>query len=215
MTPSSVPPGAAAVESGPAQVASTAWVEATAEPAAASTARGSVPSAGPAESSDTAAEEGFIDVAGYATSLADGIDEALPSWVQRSVARIMTAWIGTVPPEVAEEALRAGHQAAADVAPRVRALLLADIDEQRSTPLAILRGAAVRYPTEVLATAGVPPVVRDRAAEELFPADVYDLVPASFADLDPALADAGLYWGAAKAFEHKRRHRPQTSGGKR
>jgi hypothetical protein len=88
----------------------------------------------------------------------------------------------------------------------VRELLAADIDEQRTTPLAILRGAALRYPTSVLHAAGVPPVVRDRAAEELFPDDLYDLVPASFADLDPSLADAGLRWGAAKAFEHKRRH---------
>jgi hypothetical protein len=107
---------------------------------------------------------------------------------------------------VAAQAAADGRQAVADVGSRVRALLLADIDEQWTTPLAILRREAVRYPTEVLQAAGVPPVVRDRGAEDLFPDDLYDLVPASFADLAPDLADAGLRWGAAKAFEYKRRH---------
>jgi hypothetical protein len=147
-----------------------------------------------------------IDMASYARALADGIEEALPGWVEGGVASIMTAWSGGVPPEVAEQARVAGQAAAATVGPRVRALLDADIDEQRSTPLAILRTTAVSFPTEVLVAAGVPPVVRDRAAEELFPDDLYDLVPASFADLGPDLADLGLRWGAAKAFEHMRRH---------
>ena len=147
-----------------------------------------------------------VDVAGYAAALADGIEAALPGWVERSVAGIMTAWAGAMPPEVAIDAVQAGQEAAALVGPRVRALLEADIDQQRSTPLAVVRQAAVRYPTEVLRRAGVPEVVRDEAAEELFPADVYDLAPASFADLDAQLAEVGLRWGAAKAFEHKRRH---------
>jgi len=147
-----------------------------------------------------------VDVAAYAGVLADGIEQALPRWVQRSVARIMTAWAASVPPEVAAAAETAGRRAAVEVGPRVRSLLEADIDEQRTTPLAIVRSDALRYPTEVLAAAGVPPVVRDRAAEELFPDDLYDLGPASFADLDPELADPGLHWGAAKAFEHKSRH---------
>jgi hypothetical protein len=33
----------------------------------------------------------------------------------------------------------------------------------------------------------------------LFPADVYALVPATLADLDPELAQPALTWGAAKA----------------
>jgi hypothetical protein len=65
----------------------------------------------------------------------------------------------------------------------------------------------VKYPTEVLRAAGVPPVQRDSFVEQAFPDDIYDLAPASFADLDPALQEAGLSWGAAKAFDHKRRHR--------
>ena len=85
-------------------------------------------------------------------------------------------------------------------------MLAADVDEQATTPLAILR-TAVRYPTEVLVAAGVPPVERDSFSQRAFPDDIYDLTPATFADVDPALAEAGIAWGAAKAFEHKRRHR--------
>jgi hypothetical protein len=80
----------------------------------------------------------------------------------------------------------------------VRALLETDVDEQRTGPLAIVREAVV-HPTGVLARAGVPPVVRDEHAERLFPDDAYDLTPGAFADLDPALHEPGLVWGAAKA----------------
>jgi hypothetical protein len=142
----------------------------------------------------------------HAAALADAIEAALPSWVERSVARLMTAWKGEVDASVRAAAVEAGRQAAADVAPQVRALLAVDIDEQRTTPLSLVR-AAVRYPTAVLQAAGVPPVARDEQQERLFPDDVYDLAPATFADVDPALAEVGLAWGAAKAFEHLQRHK--------
>jgi hypothetical protein len=173
-----------------------------------------------------------VDVAEYGAALADGIEAALPGWVERQVAETLAAWAAAqeVPegtagggldlgcvhtpnpshpsgePQVAAEARAAGRRAAAAVGPQVRELLARDIDDQRTTPLAIVRGAAVRYPTDVLKGAGVPPVMRDAAAEELFPEDLYDLAPAAFGDLDPDLADVGLRWGAAKAFEHMRRH---------
>jgi hypothetical protein len=92
------------------------------------------------------------------------------------------------------------------VGPMLRALLATDIDEQATTPLSLLRGA-VRYPTAVLRDAGVPPARRDEQQERLFPDDVYDLAPATFADVDPALAEVGMAWGAAKAFEHLQRHK--------
>jgi hypothetical protein len=142
----------------------------------------------------------------YATALADQIDAALPGWVIRSVTRLVTLWAGAVPPEVAAAAESAGQRARSEVMPEVRALLGADIDEQATTPLAILR-AAVRYPAEVLAAAGVPPVKRDAFSERAFPDDVYDLTPATFADVDPELAEPGIVWGAAKAYQHKQRHR--------
>jgi hypothetical protein len=64
----------------------------------------------------------------------------------------------------------------------------------------------VQYPTEVLRDAGAPAVERDKFSRERFPDDDYDLTPATWADIHPSLADLGIAWGAAKAFEHKRRH---------
>lgn len=141
-----------------------------------------------------------------ARALADGIDEAIEPWVRRCVTTIMTAWRGQCPPDVAAAAAAAGAAARAEVSPRVRTLLDADIDDQRSTPLAVIR-AAVRFPTAVLADAGCPHVERDDFAVRAFPADVYDLSPASLADVAEDLRGPGIVWGATKAFEHKRRHR--------
>lgn len=142
-----------------------------------------------------------------ASALADGIEAALPGWVERSVERVLGAWGGDVDrARVRAEARRAGEMARDEVGPQVRELLAADIDLQWTNPLALVR-AAVRYPTTVLAAAGVPPLVRDEDQERLFPDDVYDLTPANFGDVDPDLAEIGLAWGAAKAFEHLQRHK--------
>ncbi len=139
-------------------------------------------------------------------ALADAIDAAIPGWVERAVAERYQGWSGEQPPRGLMEAARAaGSAARAAISPRVRALLEADIDDQRTTPLTLAR-AAVAYPTRVLADAGVPPVERDRFEEERFPADVYRLAPATFADLGPGVADPGIAWGAAKAWAHRRRH---------
>jgi len=142
----------------------------------------------------------------HAAALAEAIEAALPGWVERSVARVMTDWKGEVDDDIRRAAIEAGGEAVADVGPRVRELLAADIDEQRTTPLSIVRGA-VRFPTAVLRAAGVPPVRRDEQQEGLFPDDVYDLAPATFADVDPALGEVGMTWGAAKAYEHLQRHK--------
>jgi hypothetical protein len=142
-----------------------------------------------------------------ATALADAIDQALPSWVVRGVEERLRQWSGAVDPAVADEARAAGVRAREEIGPEVRRLLSLDVDEQRTNPLSIVR-RAVRYPTEVLQSAGVPPVRRDEFAERTFPDDVYDLSPASFADVDPSLHEPGLVWGAAKAHIHLSRRRP-------
>lgn len=146
----------------------------------------------------------------YAAALADGIHRALGPWVERSVERVFVERLGHRPPqEVRDAAARAGAETAEVVGGRVRALLALDIDEQRTGPLALLRGATAA-PTRVLLDAGVPTVVRDEFLEAQFPEDVYDLGPATFADLDPALHEPGLIWGAAKAHVHLARRRQSS-----
>ena len=96
-------------------------------------------------------------LARYAEALADGVQAALPGWVERSVERVHVEKLLRRPPaDVREAATSAGLAAAADVGGRVHALLALDIDEQRTGPLALVR-QAVPYPTEVLRAAGVPP----------------------------------------------------------
>jgi hypothetical protein len=142
----------------------------------------------------------------HANALADAVEDALPRWVTRSVERILVAWAGEADPAVMAEATAAGVRAVDEVMPRLRSLLETDVDQQRTNPLSILRDA-VRYPTEVLRAAGVPAVVRDEFDERAFPDDDYGLTPATFADVDPALHEPGLTWGAAKAHVHLSRRR--------
>lgn len=140
-----------------------------------------------------------------ARALADAVEETLPQWVERSVERVLAAAGGRPDPQVQAAARAAGRQAVDDVGPRLRSLLAADVDEQWANPMSLLR-EAVRYPTAVLRAAGVAPVERDDFARERFPDDDYDLTPTNFAEVDRSLAEVGIAWGAAKAWEHKRRH---------
>ena len=132
-----------------------------------------------------------------AAALADAVEAALPGWVERCVERLVTAYRGDGRPARPRRS-RPGGAPRPRSAPRCGALLATDVDEQRTNPLAVLR-TAVRYPTEVLARAGVPPVVRGEFEERAFPADVYDLTPATWSDIDPSLQEPGIVWGAAKA----------------
>lgn len=142
-----------------------------------------------------------------AETLAVAIEDAIPGWVERAVVGV-AARAGREPDaEMIDAARDAGQRARAEVGPAVRALLETDVDEQRTNPLSILRGA-VRYPTQVLRDAGVPEAAgRDDFAVGAFPDDVYDLTPATWADIDPALQDPGITWGAWKAYTHLSRRR--------
>lgn len=146
-----------------------------------------------------AAEQQLVECARV---LSEGISQALPGWVVSAVE----SRLPEMSPEIRKAAEAAGSAAAAEIGEEAARLLAADIDDQRENPLSVLR-RAVRYPTEVLLTAGVAPVERDDFAVDRFPDDSYDLTPASFSDIHPDLQDPGLMWGAAKAFVHRQRHR--------
>lgn len=150
--------------------------------------------------------EESIDVPMAGAVLADVADSVLVDWVRRSVARFDA--------ELSDAAVTsdAGEAARLAVMGPLRALLALDIDAQRGTPLTILRDA-VRFPTQVLLDAGVAPVARDPYDMQAFPDDIYGLKPATWADIHEDLADPGLRWSVAKAFEHRRRHRPSDQRG--
>jgi hypothetical protein len=167
---------------------------------------GMTPPANPADD-----PEDLAALARYADDLVAAVQVGLPQWVQRVVADRWDQWHGgELSPELAAAAQDAAAEATEAVVPALRELLFADVADQATNPLTIVR-RAVPFPTRVLAAAGVPEVVRDEHAARLFPDDVYDIVPASFADLDPAAHEPGLTWGAAKAHVLMRRRRADES----
>jgi hypothetical protein len=145
-------------------------------------------------------------LARYARALADGIEREIAGWIERSARRVLDAQGIAVDDGLAAELAAAAAAARAAAVPRLRALLTTDVDEQATNPLAVLR-SVVSYPTAVLREAGARPVPRDEFEQRSFPADVYDLSPATFADVDPSLHEPGLVWGAAKAHVHLARRR--------
>lgn len=132
-------------------------------------------------------------------ALAAAIEAALPRWS----ARVVVERAG---PALGEAGDAAGRAAAAAIGPELRALLAADVDDQRANPLAVVR-RAVSWPAAVLREAGAPEPARDAHDREHFPDDDYGLTPMTFADVDPSLHEPGLLWGALKARAHLARHR--------
>ncbi len=133
-----------------------------------------------------------------ADMLSEAVDAALAGWVVRAVESRASSWTGTLESGWLDDARAAGERAREEVGARLRSLLAQDVDEQRTNPLGVIR-TAVRYPTEVLQRAGVPPVVRDDFLESTFADDVYGLAPASWRDLGDEVHEAGIVWGAWKA----------------
>jgi hypothetical protein len=148
-----------------------------------------------------AAEDDAVNVIAFAqigASLADQVIAALPLWVEQCVRRFVED------PDT-DAIADAATSAIATIEEPLRTLLATDIDQQRGTPLNVIR-QAVSFPTEVIAALNIEPVIRDPFAERSFPEDLYDLSPASWSDIDPSLADIGLRWSVAKAFLHRQRH---------
>lgn len=146
-----------------------------------------------------------------ADALADAIEAALPGWIERLVIERVQEWRGDLGPELAAQAAAAGDAARDEVVPELRRLLEADIDDQAANPLELLR-SATRHASRVLEGAGVPAVARDHFAVRSFPGDVYDLMPATWSDVDEGLHELGITWGAAKAYVHKARRRDEGLG---
>lgn len=151
-------------------------------------------------------EDDDAQFARISQALADALVAALPDWVERQVRARVVASGAAMDDSLLAEATAAGQRCAETVGPALRTLLATDPDEQRTTPLTLVRDA-VRFPTEVLVHAGVAPPVRDEFEQRVLPGDLYGLAPASFGDIDESVAEIGLVWGAAKAHVHLARRR--------
>ncbi len=144
-------------------------------------------------------------------TIVSGVARAIPVWVIAQVRRVVDAWDrldGTERTQAEAEAVTAGAAASARVTSELRALITLDPEDQRATPLEIVR-TATREPTAVLQQLGIPGVVRDDFDQRSFPDDLYGLVPRTLGDLgDDALAPLHLAWGLAKAAVLRARAAP-------
>ena len=131
----------------------------------------------------------------------DRVGATIPSFIARSVERIIDAW-GRLDHEQRIASVRAAGASAPGAQERIVGALTAEIlrpaHDQRYTPLELVSDV-VAEPTAILAALGIPPVVRDARDESIHPEDRYDLTPRSLADLgDPDLGPLQLAWGLAK-----------------
>jgi hypothetical protein len=147
-------------------------------------------------------------LARYGDELVRAVEASIGAWVRSGVESVAAAQGRTIDDHAGALIADAARDAARDVGDRLRDLLARDIDEQPQNPLSILR-SAVSYPTYVLRAIGAQPVERDEFDSHAFPDDELGLTPAAFADLGPPVHEAGMAWGAAKAFVHLRRRRAQ------
>jgi hypothetical protein len=131
-----------------------------------------------------------------ATSVTEG-------WLRGGLARVAGSRdLATVAPDDVISGL------VANLLEELRDLLATDVDDQRSTPLSLYRNA-VATPTSLLRAAGVSPPVLDPFVANSFPDDLYGLGPATWSDIDPAMQEPGLTWGAWKAMTVLQRRRAE------
>jgi hypothetical protein len=131
-----------------------------------------------------------------AEQLLRAADAVIPAWLERCVRRICSQQ-GIESAELDAKISTMVRQAS----PMVLGELGAAVTGVRAdNPLQVFRRAVV-YPTLVLGELGAREVRRDEFSRESFPNDIYGLSPATWIDVDEALHDPGLIWGAWTARE--------------
>ena len=153
--------------------------------------------------SEPISDEAMFVAFGHELVAAAGASVA--QWVE---GQLTLRFGGAIPDAYRESANNAAAVATSRVIAGLSELVATDIDQQRTTPLSVIRQAGA--PTSaVLAAAGVPAARRDPDSVRLYPDDVYDLTIGSYADLSDDLQQAGIKWGAAKAHIHLARRRAE------
>jgi hypothetical protein len=133
----------------------------------------------------------------YSARLLQSVTEVARTWASRLVDDRLreNGLLGLVSEESRLSAVAETERLAVD---GLRELLELDAEQQRTNPLAVLRVATAPL-GRFLASVGASPVERDEFDQRSFPDDVYGLAPATWADIDTALLEPGIEWGAWKA----------------
>lgn len=134
--------------------------------------------------------------------------QALVAAVERSITGWLEARLedraGRPISELGGEVDRDISAASTRVIESLTTLVTADVDEPLSGPLERIR-VAIAPLTDVLAAAGAPQTRRDPFDAASRPDDLYELGPMTFLDLGEEVHEAGITWGAAKAYLHRQR----------
>ena len=133
----------------------------------------------------------------YSTRLLETSEQVVAKWVERLIRQHCDEQ-KISDPRVGDLRISVIAQVSTEVHDNLVELLSRDVFEQRTNPLAIFR-QATRPITELLKNLGSPSVTRDEFDERSFPDDVYGLSPATWVDIDEAMVEPGIEWGAWKA----------------
>ena len=130
----------------------------------------------------------------YGEQLRAAVAASIEGWLRIQLQRFPGLNVDALAPDIANVANEADR--------RLVELIEADVDTPLSGPLERIRGA-VELLGPTLRDHGVTPPTRDPFDVRVRPDDHYALGPISFADLGEPVHQAGIAWGAAKAYLHK------------
>ena len=141
----------------------------------------------------------------YSLRLLEACEKTLHRWLEARFSAIVESQhlSGSVDIDRRNEVITRAARAALTELER---LFETDVLQQTTNPLAIMRQSTSPV-TDELARIGARPVERDEFNQRSFPADHFDLSPATWADVDEALVEPGLEWGAFKAASVIQRRR--------
>ena len=144
----------------------------------------------------------------YAKALFDEVMTAVPAWLERSIGALLATPVESLDPSVRERIDSVVQRTRDDIARDLSRLLATDVDEQRTSPMHVLRRSTGGV-TRLLSEMGVPPVLRDEFDASVMPDDPFALGPLTWKDLSEEVHDAGITWGAWKAATVLQRRRSE------
>lgn len=130
--------------------------------------------------------------------------------LRKTVSVVLEPWLAAqihgrhgIDPRELEAEIRS---VVADADARLEELIYADVETPLSGPLERIRGAVEQLAPALLGLGAVPPT-RDPFDVQIRPDDQFALGPLTFADLGEDVHQAGITWGAAKAYLHNVRRK--------
>jgi len=133
----------------------------------------------------------------YSDQLLLSLEGQISAWVTRTIGLHLSENADALSKRVKVLA----EEAEMSILDELSNLLVLPFDKQKLNPMSILRNV-YKYPTKLLMEFGIEVANRDKQQTKIYPDDVYDLVPSSFLDFGRQVHEAGIAWGAAKAYAH-------------